>query len=149
MIHCYVVLFLLRIRRPPRSTRTDTLFPYTTLFRSLSIGQLRAVDAFPLRRDHPREVAIGDAERDRIPGVNLHQRLLPVARQAGAKAGPGHGVPVIAVTSVVEHERPVRKRCRCSRLFAGVQARLGVGCRETGSDPLLSATTLWTNTVIA
>src|SRR3546814_9162085 len=31
-----VVLFLLMIRRPPRSTRTDTLFPYTTLFRSFS-----------------------------------------------------------------------------------------------------------------
>src|SRR3546814_13617904 len=27
-------VFFLRIRRPPRSTRTDTLFPYTTLFRS-------------------------------------------------------------------------------------------------------------------
>src|SRR3546814_3424645 len=27
-------VFLLNIRRPPRSTRTDTLFPYTTLFRS-------------------------------------------------------------------------------------------------------------------
>src|SRR3546814_16921359 len=27
--------FFLSIRRPPRSTRTDTLFPYTTLFRSL------------------------------------------------------------------------------------------------------------------
>src|SRR3546814_20845727 len=27
-------LFFLMIRRPPRSTRTDTLFPYTTLFRS-------------------------------------------------------------------------------------------------------------------
>src|SRR3546814_11587806 len=26
------------IRRPPRSTRTDTLFPYTTLFRSLAAG---------------------------------------------------------------------------------------------------------------
>src|SRR3546814_7338553 len=26
------------IRRPPRSTRTDTLFPYTTLFRSLHVG---------------------------------------------------------------------------------------------------------------
>src|SRR3546814_18306985 len=26
--------FFLKIRRPPRSTRTDTLFPYTTLFRS-------------------------------------------------------------------------------------------------------------------
>src|SRR3546814_18578122 len=31
-----VVLFFLMIRRPPRSTRTDTLFPYTTLFRSFS-----------------------------------------------------------------------------------------------------------------
>src|SRR3546814_12371465 len=29
-----VYLFFLMIRRPPRSTRTDTLFPYTTLFRS-------------------------------------------------------------------------------------------------------------------
>src|SRR3546814_18099357 len=26
------------IRRPPRSTRTDTLFPYTTLFRSIGLG---------------------------------------------------------------------------------------------------------------
>src|SRR3546814_14410323 len=34
--HCYscVFFFFLMIRRPPRSTRTDTLFPYTTLFRS-------------------------------------------------------------------------------------------------------------------
>src|SRR3546814_9990973 len=29
------------IRRPPRSTRTDTLFPYTTLFRSLRVVSLR------------------------------------------------------------------------------------------------------------
>src|SRR3546814_3918090 len=29
-----VLFFCLMIRRPPRSTRTDTLFPYTTLFRS-------------------------------------------------------------------------------------------------------------------
>src|SRR3546814_17834856 len=34
---CMVALcFFLMIRRPPRSTRTDTLFPYTTLFRSPS-----------------------------------------------------------------------------------------------------------------
>src|SRR3546814_9237800 len=32
VIICFV--FFLMIRRPPRSTRTDTLFPYTTLFRS-------------------------------------------------------------------------------------------------------------------
>src|SRR3546814_15742276 len=30
----YSSIFFLMIRRPPRSTRTDTLFPYTTLFRS-------------------------------------------------------------------------------------------------------------------
>src|SRR3546814_19020377 len=32
------IIFFLMIRRPPRSTRTDTLFPYTTLFRSLVPG---------------------------------------------------------------------------------------------------------------
>src|SRR3546814_4389260 len=31
----FVCFFFLMIRRPPRSTRTDTLFPYTTLFRSV------------------------------------------------------------------------------------------------------------------
>src|SRR3546814_4655432 len=37
MYLCWLVMchfFFLMIRRPPRSTRTDTLFPYTTLFRS-------------------------------------------------------------------------------------------------------------------
>src|SRR3546814_13749602 len=33
LVLCVFVFFLM-IRRPPRSTRTDTLFPYTTLFRS-------------------------------------------------------------------------------------------------------------------
>src|SRR3546814_1851929 len=37
-----MVFFLLMIRRPPRSTRTDTLFPYTTLFRSRQAGQQHA-----------------------------------------------------------------------------------------------------------
>src|SRR3546814_14146200 len=36
--------FFLMIRRPPRSTRTDTLFPYTTLFRSVGgLGALRVI----------------------------------------------------------------------------------------------------------
>src|SRR3546814_19751345 len=39
------------IRRPPRSTRTDTLFPYTTLFRSSLLGLIHSLwlDAHPLR----------------------------------------------------------------------------------------------------
>src|SRR3546814_10601501 len=35
MCQLHFYFFFLMIRRPPRSTRTDTLFPYTTLFRSL------------------------------------------------------------------------------------------------------------------
>src|SRR3546814_10053634 len=34
---CFLFFFLM-IRRPPRSTRTDTLLPYTTLFRSFLLG---------------------------------------------------------------------------------------------------------------
>src|SRR3546814_20764185 len=34
--YLFLFFFFLMIRRPPRSTRTDTLFPYTTLFRSTS-----------------------------------------------------------------------------------------------------------------
>src|SRR3546814_20772072 len=44
------MVFCLRIRRPPRSTRTDTLFPYTTLFRS-------HVDVRPHQRHPPLRAA--------------------------------------------------------------------------------------------
>src|SRR3546814_20858260 len=37
-----LIIFFLMIRRPPRSTRTDTLFPYTTLFRSDDVGRVEA-----------------------------------------------------------------------------------------------------------
>src|SRR3546814_15226163 len=42
MCDFYLFVCFLMIRRPPRSTRTDTLFPYTTLFRS---GRLIPDDA--------------------------------------------------------------------------------------------------------
>src|SRR3546814_2109896 len=41
-----VSFFFLRIRRPPRSTRTDTLFPYTTLFRSIVVVNTAAGAAY-------------------------------------------------------------------------------------------------------
>src|SRR3546814_11729 len=43
MMKCVLrfIFFFLMIRRPPRSTRTDTLFPYTTLFRSGGQGSGR------------------------------------------------------------------------------------------------------------
>src|SRR3546814_7977527 len=47
------ILFCLMIRRPPRSTRTDTLFPYTTLFRSDRGGRPGAGhEVFALKPHH-------------------------------------------------------------------------------------------------
>src|SRR3546814_5358214 len=43
------------IRRPPRSTRTDTLFPYTTLFRSLAVGAGEVAEHQP---SHAAEVVV-------------------------------------------------------------------------------------------
>src|SRR3546814_10499922 len=59
--------FFLMIRRPPRSTRTDTLFPYTTLFRSvlhqLIDGQLGIVDEGQATVDDFTEVVRRDVGR--------------------------------------------------------------------------------------
>src|SRR3546814_17322764 len=56
------------IRRPPRSTRTDTLFPYTTLFRSNVCTVLwrgwRSADAGDLKRRSAPHIA-GDGVRRR------------------------------------------------------------------------------------
>src|SRR3546814_20759502 len=62
------------IRRPPRSTRTDTLFPYTTLFRSPP-GEWRVGDGHPLER--------GDAVRQ----ADRARRQSPEGRP-GAYHGP-------------------------------------------------------------
>src|SRR3546814_12145719 len=44
-VSVFVCFFFLVIRRPPRSTRTDTLFPYTTLFRSPPVEVVDQVGA--------------------------------------------------------------------------------------------------------
>src|SRR3546814_20311004 len=71
------------IRRPPRSTRTDTLFPYTTLFRSRCAGPGIAFergDLGVLVLDHAGdggERTVGDVPRDRAPELQRRdaQRL--------------------------------------------------------------------------
>src|SRR3546814_19628153 len=55
--------FFLMIRRPPRSTRTDTLFPYTTLFRSRGVDRERRAS---FRREPHRDLGRGD---DRVAPV--------------------------------------------------------------------------------
>src|SRR3546814_7783257 len=51
------MFFCLMIRRPPRSTRTDTLFPSTTLFRSLGV-QNTVADQLHAELLDPRRIAI-------------------------------------------------------------------------------------------
>src|SRR3546814_6128119 len=60
------------IRRPPRSTRTDTLFPYTTLFRSWRIIEAAGGQA----AEAPREVC--------RPGGDMRFELFPIASEQGA-----------------------------------------------------------------
>src|SRR3546814_1600481 len=62
------------IRRPPRSTRTDTLFPYTTLFRPrVARGHVRDVVARREERDgrgvERADLELVDPCRDRVGGV--------------------------------------------------------------------------------
>src|SRR3546814_18927282 len=57
-------MFILNRRRPPRSTRTDTLFPYTTLVRSLRITAIDAavegaIRALPLLRHIICDLRVG------------------------------------------------------------------------------------------
>src|SRR3546814_15849289 len=58
------------IRRPPRSTRTDTLFPYTTLFRSLFATEI----ALGERQSGPRGLNFG-VERCRFTAFDDSERL--------------------------------------------------------------------------
>src|SRR3546814_20753436 len=76
--------FFLMIRRPPRSTRTDTLFPYTTLFRSGRHGvpALQPLSASDSARElHPGpDLGAQDADeggrgyRDALPGAGEDPR---------------------------------------------------------------------------
>src|SRR3546814_2423878 len=71
------------IRRPPRSTRTDTLFPYTTLCRSDRLGQVRG-DGRGLRRngERPRPDDLVPHARDRVLARRREaEQHVPVRRQ--------------------------------------------------------------------
>src|SRR3546814_10288534 len=50
-LYVFIRFFFLMIRRPPRSTRTDTLFPYTTLFRSNNRFQYNLAAFWRLEKD--------------------------------------------------------------------------------------------------
>src|SRR3546814_282104 len=130
-------------RLPPRSTRTDTLFPYTTLFRSAGVvprrlrAQLEAadmaaahdafhvVDAAAAGRLHVREVELADlrmllgqAVEDAIEC--LHLPVLAVAR--------GHRF-------IAQRVESLRQAAR-QRLAAGIGVQQRLGRRDGGAELL-------------
>src|SRR3546814_13936285 len=76
----FTFIFFLMIRRPPRSTRTDTLFPYTTLFRSRP-ARARACCRLPSGADRG-----GYCRRPRVntPAENVGSFLLRRYRETSA-----------------------------------------------------------------
>src|SRR3546814_15832005 len=81
--------FFLMIRRPPRSTRTDTLFPYTTLFRSDDDGGDRAAER---DRDRPRHrPGRADLERE-ARHAPAHAEPREQCREIHRRRRPRHGL---------------------------------------------------------
>src|SRR3546814_11990583 len=116
------------IRRPPRSTRTDTLFPYTTLFRS------------PVRRDHQQGPRPRQALPERAPDLGEAVALQRVHRAAVADEHRRHAVagPLVAHVGSSMAGRAVEDRPAGPRLPAG---RLPIFARfATHSQPGREAT---------
>src|SRR3546814_1109406 len=61
--------FFLMIRRPPRSSRTDTLFPYTTLFRSMSLARETDFEVLLVDGDIPKSDITGILGLGGQPGL--------------------------------------------------------------------------------
>src|SRR3546814_1504840 len=86
MVEC-VIFFLLMIRRTPRSTRTDTLFPYTTRFRSgfeYAIGFGRGA----AERDHHDDVAKAHRFAHPFEGAALERKPFAIAVVIIARRAP-------------------------------------------------------------
>src|SRR3546814_494804 len=86
------------IRRPPISTRTDTLLPYTTLFRSLPTGDSHPGESHGQQRDR-----CGDHERD----VEGHGRVCdryPVIGHQGGDAQHSSDVEDVAADDVADRQ---------------------------------------------
>src|SRR3546814_15963481 len=82
-------MFFLMIRRPPRSTRTDTLFPYTTLFRSKNFAQDENINgiAVDIVREIFKRADISYSLTLRFPWERIYKLALD---------NPGYGVFVTA-----------------------------------------------------
>src|SRR3546814_17536124 len=81
------MFFFLMIRRPPRSTRTDTLFPYTTLFRSLfSWNEQGELQELGVRMAPPNAAINGDASPFELAQHTASSQLHHILAQRDRKS---------------------------------------------------------------
>src|SRR3546814_13635155 len=111
------------IRRPPRSTRTDTLFPYTTLFRSpLPTGLPESREAI---------VAIAESANPNVLASNYNE----LAAQRSVREFEGELLPSVELQGSIgyQHERTTRSsEGSTAEVLAGVREIGRASCRERG-----------------
>src|SRR3546814_14867583 len=107
------------IRRPPASTRTDTLFPYTTLFRSDHALGLAGCRTDDLQAPAPGAALVVDRAVGRDAGgvfgegLHLHQAAHAVGADHDAEADAPSGPPPAPWSSAIAKRsgRPRRRYC--------------------------------------
>src|SRR3546814_13553108 len=102
-----IMVFFLMIRRPPRSTRTDTLFPYTTLFRSAG------APSRPAAPRPGRALVARAAVRRKLP--DSHRQFLGAHRRRGygrPHAASGEGKTMIRLDRSDEHTSDLQSLMR-------------------------------------
>src|SRR3546814_14647475 len=93
------------LRRPPRSTRTDTLFPYTTLFRSSAFAKLERDSASAMPKP---------ADPHTVPHQATAERRRPRPRTVDLTAAVAETSAVAALAGTIDAGRaphPHPRRC--------------------------------------
>src|SRR3546814_12202243 len=119
-------LYFLMIRRPPRSTRTYTLFPYTTLFRSFR-ARLLLVD--------PEQQFLMDAVNyiEAAAHIAVGEALAPIVVDEEDRGKRGLRGPVdIGLDAIVVHPGGPQRPCAAQSIFADRIAHLAdhILCRS-------------------
>src|SRR3546814_4215200 len=117
------------IRRPPRSTRTDTLFPYTTLFRSVVQHHAQVADAADAGfRTHRRFAHLDPRVAE---DAFLRLAALPVVVDLLVRTGRHAHAPAAALVLVDQHDAVflalVDRPRRARRYARRVEAVLEIG----------------------
>src|SRR3546814_14421221 len=112
------------LRRPPVSTRTDTLFPYTTLFRSAVQQGLLGAAAIAARGNHQRGAAVRRCRADH-GAYPRHRRFAPIRPILAPGAGMD-GAKIVAAKRAYLPRQRLQQR---------VPMRLGATLDGTVSAP--------------